>query len=189
METKTIHDDLDLMWREARHHNSLDDPPFRDESARYDFVDSARERLQEIADENRDERGFEPYLYSTPEGSSRAHVNGAGYDASVREVIEDIREGVLAGALSPLFDYSVSYENASDEPTLSVSMSLRDDAYPPDYMDVRRAKTSPGPFVYSERLRQTVAKLQARINTYKTTEGDYPILRTNVTTGLKGLGQ
>lgn len=189
-ESRSLNDGNDAEWVAAHapgSSSSIDDARLRGSWA----------RLKEIAEDSRDSRGFEPYTFSTPKGEEFFSPDGdeddsAGVDihvgsrvaafqnipkTCVREIEEDIANGVRAGSLSPLFDYEVSLVSDPSADTvdgrqcLTVTMTLKPGTEQKLYQDVNRARTSINPR-YSPRVIGTVTRIGERLGAYRTVHID-----------------
>lgn len=220
-EARSLNDELDSMWVEHQRHRLANGAhTIRPGAAEHTERDRAiRARLKELA-EHTDARGFEPYTFSTPvpveyevfhgiddeedvdhEYSSQSE--GVRFrdvlmrrDTITAEIEGDIEQGVASGALSPLFDYEVEFKNSDylSLSSLTVTMTKKGGVRQDEYLNVLRARTSPGRPEYSDRLRATVSRLKARLSAYNAGSGERfekPTnfeIETSVRTNLPHLG-
>lgn len=215
-EARSLNDELDSMWVEHQRHRLANGAhTIRPGAAeRTERERAIRARLKELS-ERTDARGFEPYTFSTPmpveyetfhglygeEGSDHEYGSqseGIRFrdvlmrrDAIAAEIEGDIEQGVASGALSPLFDYEVEFKSPS---SLTITMTKKEGVKQGEYLNVLRARTSPGRPEYSDRLRATVSRLKTRLGAYNAGSGDRfekPTsfeIETSVKTNLPHLG-
>lgn len=206
---RAVNDRVDSIWVDRNRVGHKTKSATLPEGKFDDFIvqNALHDHLEKLAVEHRDLRGFEPFFFSTPlpqcyhtpnpdwgEDDYVEHLRGVRYTEvnehdTPKEVMEDIRLGVAAGSLSPLFHYQVFYlpMRLTGTPSLIVQMNLIDGTDPVAYV------THDG--AYSPRLTNTVSRLRKRLDAYNHREkiggerSPYTSeFETQVATDLPGLG-
>lgn len=206
---RAVNDRVDSLWFDRAREGWKSESTRLPDDKFDDFIiqNSHHEHLAKLAAENKDSRGFEPFFFSTPlpqryltpnmdsfDDEYIEHLRGGRYalvnehDAP-REIEEDIRLGVAAGSLSPLFNYQVFYlpMKLTGTPSLIVQMNVLPDTPVGVFREYGGA--------YSPRLIETVARLRKRLTAYNHREkvngerSPYTSeIDTRVSTDLPGLG-
>lgn len=191
-EALALNDELDREWVEANLERASGGRIRKNRAAWMNREREIRKRLTLLSEEV-DERGFQPYTFTTPKQDEypvfhgdddeydsehewtyhRVGVRHRAFekdpDAAIAEIEADIQAGVESGSLSPLFDYHVEHgsetESMRSVRSLTVRMTLKHGVPQSAYRDVSRARVSSFP-VYSDRVRGTVTKIGERLTAY-----------------------